>query len=287
MVPFHRLDILYLTERCMFRSLPMISIGIDIGARTIKIVLFDTESNRIEDFRIADIGSSPIQNTLSLLEIMQRSSPCDPNQNPIVVTGYGRKHFPLPNRTITEITCQARGTHHLFPETGTIIDIGGQDSKVIRKNSDGRVEDFLMNDRCAAGTGRFLEMASRILEIPLAESGAFGLRASRAVEISSMCAVFAESEIVGLLTQGHSKEEILLGVFHAVARRVAAQASGIGIREPVVFTGGAALNQGLVIELEKELRLPLQIPPCPQITAALGAALLAIPKTHPKPEDKP
>jgi len=266
----------------------MITAGIDIGARTIKIVLFSVQSGRIEGFRIEDTGSSPIQNTLSMLAQVQRSLSLDPEKHyPTVVTGYGRKYFPLPNESVTEITCQARGIHNLFPDAGTVIDIGGQDSKVIRMARGGRVEDFLMNDRCAAGTGRFLEMAARTLEVPLADGGTYGLQAAKSVEISSMCAVFAESEIVGLLAQGHPKPEILLGVFDAVARRMTAQVNKIGVREPVVFTGGAALNQGLVRMLEKELGLLLHIPPNPQITAALGAALLAVERYHAKPENNP
>ncbi|HNR99348.1 MAG TPA: acyl-CoA dehydratase activase [Planctomycetota bacterium] len=263
----------------------MITIGIDIGARTAKVVLFDAQKGDVAAFRIAAIGSAPIETARSLLEDLSRSFPADPENNPAVITGYGRKHFPLPGRTVTEITCQGRGVHHLFPDAATVIDIGGQDSKVISLGAGGRVEDFLMNDRCAAGTGGFLEIAARILEVPLEKSGAFALSAPRPAEISSMCAVFAESEVIGLLAQGHPKPAILRGVCRAAARRIAGQVNQAGLREPVVFTGGAALNRGLIAELERELRLTLRVPPVPQITAALGAALLAAEKGNPKKEE--
>ncbi len=192
----------------------------------------------------------------------------------IVATGYGRNNVGFADTTITEITCHAVGVRHLVPDAMTIIEIGGQDSKLIRLNSRGAVQDFAMNDRCAAGTGCFLEMVARRLGISLSDLGQLAARSTKAAAISSMCAVFAETEIVGLLASGTAPEDIVAGVMTAVASRVAAMA-GRTILPPVVFTGGVALIPRMAEALASVLKHPVSLSPEPQLTGAVGAAILA------------
>jgi predicted CoA-substrate-specific enzyme activase len=191
-----------------------------------------------------------------------------------VATGYGRKLITDAERAITEITCQAWGVRHRSPQARTIIDIGGQDSKLLRLRDDGAVDDFVMNDRCAAGTGRFLEVVAAQLGLRLKVMGDLASGGDGPAAISSMCVVFAETEIVGLLASGITRESIAAGVQQAIAKRVAAMA-GRNVASPVVFTGGVALIPGMDAALERTLGLPVAIAPDPQSTAALGAAILA------------
>ncbi len=254
----------------------MTTCGVDIGARTVKAVLFDTETGAMLGYRIGDAGPSPVQNALFLLEDLRTSLGIETKdiQN-TVVTGYGRKSFPLPGKSVTEITCHARGAVFLRPQTRTVIDIGGQDSKVIRTDAGGRVEDFAMNDRCAAGTGRFLEMTASVFHLPLDLMGRLAESAERSIEISSMCAVFAESEIIGLITAGHPRECILRGVLESVAQRIFGMVERVGKEDGVTMTGGVAKIPAVVGILEKRLGTRLFIPEEPQIAGALGAALIA------------
>ncbi|KKM10896.1 2-hydroxyglutaryl-CoA dehydratase [Clostridiales bacterium PH28_bin88] len=193
----------------------------------------------------------------------------------VVGTGYGRFSIPLAHRQITEITCHALGAHYMHPETRTVIDIGGQDSKVIRINGRGEVDDFMMNDKCAAGTGRFLEVMAQVLEVQMEDMGALGAGSTKQVSISSTCTVFAESEVVSLIAAGHAKEDIISSLHEAVAERVAGLALRIGVRETVAMTGGVAKNRGIVKALEGKLGTTIVVPPEPQLVGALGAALLA------------
>ena len=192
----------------------------------------------------------------------------------IVATGYGRDAVEFADTTITEITCQARGVRFSAPNARTVVDIGGQDSKLLRLDPDGRVRDFSMNDRCAAGTGRFMEMVAARLEIELSGIGGVAARAKKAVAISSMCAVFAETEIVGLLAAGEKPANIIAGVQAAIAARIAAMA-GREVAEQVIFTGGVALVPGMDRALAKALGHPVKVAANPQFTCALGAALMA------------
>ncbi|MFH1942054.1 MAG: acyl-CoA dehydratase activase [bacterium] len=259
----------------------MLTCGIDIGSRTIEILIFDTEAGRSLGYKISDTGSTPAETARVLFRNLTASLNLKHRELAgTVVTGYGRKSFPLPAVSITEITCHARGVSHLFPEARTVIDIGGQDSKVIGLESDGRVRDFAMNDRCAAGTGRFLEMTSELLEIPLDEMGDLALIAEKSVEINAMCAVFAESEIIGLISKGHPKSEILMGVIESVAKRIIGLTGRVGLHKNVILTGGVAKNRGVVYALKKYLGIDLIVPDEPRITGALGAALLAVDQTE-------
>ncbi len=192
----------------------------------------------------------------------------------IVATGYGRISVPEANKAITEITCHAKGLTSLLPEVRTIIDIGGQDSKVIRLNGAGKIIDFAMNDKCAAGTGRFLQVMAQVLGMDVSELADAEVP-DEMVSINSMCTVFAESEIIGHLAQGKSRGGLVAGLHQSVAKRVAAMAARVGVVGPVAFTGGVAKNGGIRRALEEELKVSLLTPTDCQFTGALGAALLA------------
>ena len=192
----------------------------------------------------------------------------------IVATGYGRINVPFADKQITEITCHARGIRSLFPSAKIIIDIGGQDSKGIKLDAEGKVANFVMNDKCAAGTGRFLEVIAETLGINLVDMGDISLKANGFVQISNMCTVFAEHEVTSRLAEGAGVAEIVAGLHEAIASRVVNMARHLGIEKDVVVTGGGAKNAGLVRAIEGKVGFPVLTPPEPFITGALGAALV-------------
>lgn len=191
----------------------------------------------------------------------------------IVGTGYGRVSLPIFDKKVTEITCHARGAHYLFPETRTVVDIGGQDSKVIALDDDGSVAEFIMNDKCAAGTGRFLQVMAGVLDVSLEELASLASGAKPA-KISSMCTVFAESEIVGLLAQGVGKGEIAAGIFDSIARRIQGLAGRIRFSDKVTFSGGVAQNPAICRAVGDGLGVEMRVPHAPQLVGALGAAIM-------------
>ena len=193
----------------------------------------------------------------------------------IVSTGYGRNSVSFANKAITEITCHAAGAYFINPEIRSVIDIGGQDSKVILLSDNGRVSDFAMNDKCAAGTGRFLEVMARALEIELEHFGEMSLESQAPSQISSLCTVFAESEVISLIAKGERRENIVAGIHDAIGARVASMAKRVKIVPPVMMTGGVAKNTGLVKALEKRLMQKILIAESAQVVGAIGAALLA------------
>ena len=193
----------------------------------------------------------------------------------IVATGYGRKSVAIADKAVTEIMCHAAGARCLDPSVRSLIDIGGQDSKAVVMDENGRVTNFAMNDKCAAGTGRFLEVMARALEADLDEFGALSLRAERPAKISSLCTVFAESEVISLIARGETRENIIAGIHEAIASRVSAMASRIGLAAPLMMTGGVARNVGVVRALEKVLGMPVAVSPHAQVTGAIGAAAIA------------
>ncbi len=190
----------------------------------------------------------------------------------VVATGYGRESIEFANKAVSEITTHAAGVSYLFPDVKGVIDIGGQDSKVIAVEK-GRVVDFLMNDKCAAGTGKFLEFTAKALEVSTEALGGLALASRTPVSISSMCTVFAESEVISLRARGITKEDIAAGLVESVAQRVSVMAKQIGLKENVAFVGGVAKNAGIKAALERKLGVTLFVPFEPQITGALGAAL--------------
>ncbi len=194
----------------------------------------------------------------------------------LVGTGYGRYNIKFGHLMITEISCHAKGAHHLFPGTRTVLDMGGQDTKAIRTNDLGEVADFCMNDKCAAGTGRFIEGSARVLGLSLKEVGETSLRSTRPVQVSSTCAVFAESETLELLAWGHPLEDILYGVHSSIATRAIGLLQRVGIEPELTFTGGVSLNPGMVRCLEEQLGVKLNTDEMTMFCGAIGAALFGL-----------
>ncbi len=254
-------------------------LGIDIGSTTIKIAIVD-EKGRLIVSSVSPTGSRFNKNAIDAMEaLLKRNNLSREDILYTVSTGYGRKLFKESDEMINEITANAAGALAIGKQYGqirTIINVGGQDSKVISLDAEGNVKNFVMNDKCAAGTGRFLEMASRNLEVDIEEFSELHFQAHDSpLPINSTCAVFAESEIISLLAAGHHKDEIVAGIHYSIARRIARLAARIGIEDTVLFDGGAALNRGLVAALEDELMRKIVVAEHPQITTAIGAALLA------------
>jgi predicted CoA-substrate-specific enzyme activase len=252
----------------------MIVAGMDIGSITAETVIL--QDNQMLSSSIVPTGAnSRTAAERSLAAALKQASLRQEDLAAIVTTGYGRASFPSATKMITEITCHARGAFFVHPETRTVIDIGGQDSKVIRLDKQGRNVDFQMNDKCAAGTGRFLEVMAHALEVKLEDLGRLSRSAQRTIKISSMCTVFAESEVVSLIADNQPKEVIIRGLHDAIADRILGMIRRVGVEEKVTLTGGVAKNEGVVQALEERLEVRVFVPPEPQIIGALGAALLA------------
>lgn len=249
----------------------MLAAGIDIGSTGTKAVLFDGE---IRGCAVVPTGWDP--KSAGLLAFRQAAASAgiaESSVESIVGTGYGRVSLPIFDRKVTEITCHARGAYHLFPETRTVVDIGGQDSKVISMDDEGRVTEFIMNDKCAAGTGRFLQVMAGVLDLSLEELGQVAVGAEPA-RISSMCTVFAESEIIGLLAQGVGKGAIAAGIFESISRRIQGLAGKLTISNNVTFSGGVALNPEICRAIGAGLVVDMRVPAAPQFVGALGAAII-------------
>lgn len=248
--------------------------GLDIGSRTIALVEWDGQ--RIIRAQVVDTGIDPVGNARALIT--------DCTYQHLVATGYGRylaTERELADEVISEIKAYALGAHHLYPDVATVLDIGGQDSKVIRVGPSGRVLRFEMNDRCAAGTGRFLENMARALDLELEAFGSHALEAwGAAVRISSMCTVFAESEVVSLIARGEDSHRVALGLHQAIVDRVGGMVRRVGVQERFVFAGGVAHNRCLRRLFAQSLGVPLTVPDDPQIVGALGAALHAAQKVQ-------
>ncbi|NJD75713.1 MAG: 2-hydroxyglutaryl-CoA dehydratase [Candidatus Methanoperedens sp.] len=250
----------------------MISIGIDAGAATTKAVVL--HENEIAGYAIIPTGFDFRKaGEAAYREVLSKSGMDETKVGKILATGYGRSIIGFADKTISEITAHARGVGYLIPAAHTIIDIGGQDSKVIITEN-GKVVDFLMNDRCAAGTGKFLEYTAKALEISLDELGMLAQVSKNPAKISSMCTVFAESEVISLRAQKTKKEDIAAGLIESIILRTTAMVKKLRIKPEVAFVGGVAKNPGVVKAFEKALDTEMQLPEEPQITGALGAALL-------------
>jgi predicted CoA-substrate-specific enzyme activase len=253
-------------------------VGIDIGALTVKAVVLNGTGTVVASDLVRSRHDSR-QVAERLVEgLLEREDVAADEVGYTVVTGYGRVTYDAADEEISEITCHARGATYLFPSARTVIDIGGQDSKVIRVHPRGYVTDFAMNDKCAAGTGRFLEVMAGALEVRVEELGPLSQQSRHPVTISSTCTVFAESEVIGQMSRGAPKADIVAGIHTAIASRVAGLAGQVGLEEKVVMTGGVAQNIGVVRALERQIGLPIVLPPEPQLVGALGAALLACAK---------
>lgn len=248
--------------------------GIDIGSTMTKVVIVDDD----EKMLASHIGPTGAEHRHLALKVMddtlKKAGLAFGNLDFIVATGYGRINVPFADKQITEITCHARGIRALFPSAKIIIDIGGQDSKSIKLDSEGKVANFVMNDKCAAGTGRFLEVIAETLGINLTDMGDIALKANGFVQISNMCTVFAEHEVTSRLAEGANVAEIVAGLHEAIAGRIVNMTRHLGIEKEVVVTGGGAKNHGLIKTIEGKVGFPVLTPPEPFITGALGAALV-------------
>lgn len=258
----------------------MLVAGVDVGSVAAKALVFDAGTGSVLGRSLLPTGWNTREAGSLALDAACREAKTERRDLAAIVgTGYGRVSLPFADRSVTEISCHARGAAHLFPGTGVVLDVGGQDSKVIslekpEQGKSGVVRDFLMNDKCAAGTGRFLQVLSGILDLPLTELGNAAARGVP-VSISSMCAVFAETEIVGLLARGTPPENVAAGVFLSLVRRMGALARRIPLQGECTFTGGLAASPAFHAMLGRELGVPVNVPEHPQAVGALGAALMA------------
>ena len=241
--------------------------GIDIGSRTIEYVV--VEHGRIVVAQQTATTFDPLAQIRKMLDDIG-------GFDRIMATGYGRNLFELAfeAQTVTEIKAYGRGVRHLYPEASTILDIGGQDSKCIVVGANGKVQKFEMNDRCAAGTGKFLEVMAEALDFTLEDFGPSALRAGKSLVINAMCTVFAESEVTSLVSRGEKREDIALGLHKAVVKRAAGMIRRTWVGGPLVFAGGVARNCCIRKLLEEELQVVVTVPDDPQMVGALGAALL-------------
>lgn len=249
--------------------------GVDVGSLSTNVVILDGQLSVI-GHSIVGTGAHSTAAAERAMDLACAAAEVERGEvTRAVATGYGRISVPFAEKRVTEISCHGLGAWHLFPGVQTVIDIGGQDSKVIRLGDEGRVVDFAMNDKCAAGTGRFLEVMANKLQTPLAELGMLAAEARDPVRISSVCTVFAESEVVSLVAKNRPKAEIIAGLHQAIVNRVWALGATVGIEGEVAFSGGVAKNAGVVAQLEDRLGKRLHIHHEPQIVGALGAALIA------------
>lgn len=249
--------------------------GIDIGSLTTEVVILDSNVDVLSysiNLTGADCNEAVDQ---ALGQALSRAGLSRDQLSFIVATGYGRVTIPFSDKKITEISCHGTSAHHLFPDTETVIDIGGQDSKVIRIDKEGKVLDFTMNDKCAAGTGRFLEVMAGAFRVSLEDFGQLSLKAEREISISSVCTVFAESEVISLIAQNQAREDIIRGLHSSVVNRIWNMVQTVGVHGAVTMSGGVAKNRGVVVLMEEKLEKPIHIHTEPQIMGALGAALLA------------
>ncbi len=252
----------------------MLTMGVDIGSASSKVLILKDGKEIIAE-TVVPVGTGTSGPSRALQETLSAAGIERSDISKLVVTGYGRMTFPDADEQISEITCHAKGVHFLVPNARTIIDIGGQDAKVIKLDNQGYVSNFVMNEKCAAGTGRFLEVMARVLEIDVSRLGELGEQAENIVPISSTCTVFAESEVISQLAAGKHIPDIVAGIHQSVARRVAGLTGRVGLTPQVVMTGGVAKNIGVVKAMEKELKVPIIVAPRSQLTGALGAALIA------------
>jgi len=250
------------------------TLGIDIGSSSSKAVVLKN-GDEIAAKAVVGFGTGTSGPERVLAEIKAQCGRGLEEMDASVVTGYGRSSFTGAGRQISELSCHARGVKRLVPTAGTIIDIGGQDVKAINVGPDGSVQKFFMNDKCAAGTGRFLEVMSRVLETDVESLEKLDAAADYPAPISSTCTVFAESEVISQLSKGEKRENIVAGIHQSVAVKAMALACRGGIRDDVVLTGGGALNAGVKRAVEREMHKPVTVPAIPQFTGALGAALFA------------
>lgn len=252
----------------------MYTMGIDVGSASSKVVILE-DGKDIVAAEVVQVGTGSTGPQRALDSALSKSGLTLEDMTKIVATGYGRFALEEAHKQFSEISCHAKGIFFLVPTARTIIDIGGQDAKAIKLDNRGGVKQFFMNDKCAAGTGRFLDVMSRVLEVELSEMAEYDSRATDPATVSSTCTVFAESEVISQLSKGVAKENIIAGVHQSVASKACGLAYRGGVEDDVVMCGGVAQNAGVVRAISRELKRPVIVAPNPQITGALGAALFA------------
>jgi predicted CoA-substrate-specific enzyme activase len=257
----------------------MLVAGVDIGSITTEALLFDKDKG-VVGYTILPTGANSRKTAEAALDkVLAAPTRARSDVSYVIATGCGRKRAEFAKEAVTEITCIAKGVSFLFPEARTIIDIGGQDTKVIRVDDKGRVLEFEMNDKCAAGTGRFIEVMANALNVELGKIGELSLSHKKDLTISSICTVFAESEVISLVSEGQELEDIVYGIHRAIADRTMGLINRLGgVQEKVIMCGGVAKNIGVVKALENTLGTSVQISEEPQIVGALGAALIGLQK---------
>ena len=254
----------------------IITMGIDVGSTASKCIVLKN-GKEILGKALVSVGAGTSGPDRVVKEIVETTGIRLEDMNYILATGYGRNSITFANQQMSELSCHAKGAHFLFPEVRTVIDIGGQDVKVMQIEN-GAMVNFQMNDKCAAGTGRFLDVMARVLEVKVSDLAMLGSHSTKRVAISSTCTVFAESEVISQLAQNTDKCDIINGIHHSVASRVVGLAHRVGVRDMVVMTGGVAQNAGVVHALEDELGHTIHTSPLTQYVGALGAALFAYQK---------
>jgi len=254
--------------------------GVDVGSTQTKAIVID-EAGRIVGRSLIPTGANVVAAAEQAFRLALEAEDIPDTEVAFVVgTGYGRYRVEFGDAQITEIVCHARGASHMFPDTGTVLDMGGQDTKAIRIRAGGDVVDFCMNDKCAAGTGRFLQSAAAALELDLSELGPAALRGRKPVAISTTCTVFAESEVLSWLARGKKIEDILLGVHRSIASRSISLLRRVGVEGQVTFTGGVTRNPAMVNVLNEMLELEMNVSEESHYMGALGAALFALERSR-------
>ena len=254
----------------------MYVMGVDSGSTSTNAVIMD-QDRKIKAFSVVRTGAKSGESADKILkEVLEKAGLKREDISWIVSTGYGRVSIPYADETVTEISCHGRGAHYFNPKIRTILDIGGQDSKGIKLSDKGEVIDFVMNDKCAAGTGRFLEMIARTLEVDISELGTIALQSTEDIEITSMCSVFAESEVISLIANNKEKTDIANGICRAIANKSFSLLKRVGMEGEYMMTGGVAKNPGVVRAVEEKIGAKLYICPEPEIVGATGAAMYAL-----------
>lgn len=254
----------------------MYVMGVDSGSTSTNAVIMD-QDRKIKAFSVVRTGAKSGESADKILkEVLEKAGLKREDISWIVSTGYGRVSIPYADETVTEISCHGRGAHYFNPKIRTILDIGGQDSKGIKLSDKGEVIDFVMNDKCAAGTGRFLEMIARTLEVDISELGTIALQSTEDIEITSMCSVFAESEVISLIANNKEKTDIANGICRAIANKSFSLLKRVGMQGEYMMTGGVAKNPGVVRAVEEKIGAKLYICPEPEIVGATGAAMYAL-----------
>lgn len=248
------------------------TMGVDIGSTASKCIILKN-GNEIAGSAVISVGAGTSGPQRAITQALEEANENIEKISITVATGYGRNTLKQADKQMSELTCHAKGAHFLFPQVQTIIDIGGQDAKVLKIGSNGRLMNFVMNDKCAAGTGRFLDVMSRVLEVDVSKLAETGEQSKNPVNISSTCTVFAESEVISHLANEAQICDIIEGIHRSVASRVSGLAKRVGVVPQVVMTGGVAQNAGVVKALERELKVSIDTTPLAQLAGALGAAL--------------